>query len=98
MAPKSRPFLKVCASADRGQPLACRKSDSKDAAGKTGPAIKPGSLPKWKQQSAQLRAAMLAARPDKLGQAAAAVPGAVVAADVSKAPHTNNLWTSSLLA
>ena len=34
-------------------------------------------VPKWKQQSAQLQAAMLAARPAKLGKAAAAFPGAV---------------------
>lgn len=37
---------------------------------------KAGKLPKWKQQSAQLRAAMLAARPSKLGEAVAAFPGA----------------------
>lgn len=40
---------------------------------------------KWKQQSAQLRAAMLANRPDKLGQAAAAIPGAVIVNDVNGA-------------
>ena len=34
-------------------------------------------MPKWKQQSAQLQAAMLAARPAKLARAAAAFPGAV---------------------
>ena len=39
-------------------------------------------IPKWKQQSAQLRAAMLANRPNRLGQAAAALPGAVEVADV----------------
>ena len=38
-------------------------------------------VPKWKQQSSQLRAAMLAARPNKLGQAAAAFPGAVPEAE-----------------
>lgn len=38
--------------------------------------------PKWKQQSAQLRAAMLATRPNELAKAAAAFPGAVVLHDV----------------
>ena len=44
-------------------------------------AVGAKKVPKWKQQSSQLRAAMLAARPNKLGQAAAAFPGAVPEAE-----------------
>lgn len=63
-------------------------SDGQIAGIKKGATSQPGKLPKWKQQSAQLRAAMLAAKPDKLGQAAAAVPGAVMTTDVSFAIAT----------
>lgn len=42
--------------------------------------------PKWKQQSAQLRAAMLAARPGKLREAVAAFPGSVEEDQVALVP------------
>ncbi len=68
-------------------PFTIRTGRGKEAGSKNSAASPPGKLPKWKQQSAQLRAAMLAAKPDKLGQAAAAVPGAVVVTDVSIQLH-----------
>lgn len=62
----------------------CRKGAGKGCLDKRAGSASnsPAKLPKWKQQSAQLRAAMLAARPDKLAKAAAAVPGAVETLDV----------------
>lgn len=64
--------------------MTCRGKETK-LEGETGGGGK--KVPKWKQQSAQLRAAMLAARPNQLGQAVASFPGAVIEDQVGISNH-----------
>ena len=66
------------------QEISFNRRDGLPARGKEAKAVENGKkqkVPKWKQESAQLRAAMLAAQPKKMGQAAASFPGAVMEAE-----------------